>query len=78
MSKKKNPSPEELSDRYVPMSTPMQFTKRVNVSKTRTYRGIADGEIHAVKFGNKFRIPEEEVQRVKRDGLRTIKVKAKK
>ncbi len=76
MSKNKNPSPESLADRYRPMSTPVECGERIGQSKTRVDQAIHDGEIRAVKFGNRLRIPEEEVQRVMRDGLRSMKVKA--
>ncbi len=75
MSKERNPSPEDLEDRYKPMVTPVQCGERIGQSKTRIYAAIHDGEIRAVRFGNRFRIPEAEIQRLMRDGLRSMKGK---
>ena len=78
MSKRKNPSVEELEDRYRPMSTPIECCERIGQSKTRVYQAIADGEIRAVKMGNRLRITEAEIQRVMRDGLRSVKGRSEK
>jgi excisionase family DNA binding protein len=44
--------------------SPEEAAQRLMVSRSTISRRIADGEIHALKVGNRHRIPYAEVQRV--------------
>ena len=69
MAKGKVPTSE---DRFRPMLSPRQVADRIGISKDKVYQAIADKEIRVTQFGSRLRISEEEVQRLKADGLRSV------
>lgn len=47
-----------------------QVAKRFNVSTRTIYNWIDDERINAVKFMDRYRITEEEVQRIMKEGVK--------
>jgi len=52
--------------------TPEEAARRLMVSRSTISRRIADGEIQAVRVGNRHRIPYAEVERVWRDSMHAM------
>lgn len=52
--------------------TPEEAARKLMVSRSTISRRIADGEIHAIKVGNRHRIPYAEVQRVWRESMQAM------
>ena len=57
---------EKLEQKY--LSTP-QFAKMFGISRQYVHKMILDGKIKAIKIGNVYRIPMEEVEKVEKDGV---------
>jgi len=49
--------------------SPEEAAQRLMISRSTVCRRIADGEIKAVKVGNRHRIPYTEIQRVWRESM---------
>ena len=49
--------------------SPEEAAQRLMVSRSTVCRRIADGEIQAVRVGNRYRIPYAEIQRVWRESM---------
>ena len=47
-----------------------QVEKELNRSRATLKRWIYDGKMKAVKVGRDWEVPEEEVERIKKEGLR--------
>lgn len=56
----------ELEKKY--LSTP-EFAKFFGISRQYVHKLILDGKIKAIKIGTKWRIPREEIERVKQEGV---------
>jgi excisionase family DNA binding protein len=52
--------------------SPEEAARRLMVSRSTISRRIADGEIRAVKVGNRHRIPYSEVRRVWRESMKAM------
>lgn len=57
---------KELEQKY--LSTP-QFAKRFGISRQYVHKMILYGKIQAIRIGNIYRIPMEEVEKVEREGV---------
>ena len=57
---------KQLEKEY--LSTP-EFAKFFNISRQYVHRLILQGKIKAIKIGTKWRIPQEEFERVKSEGV---------
>jgi excisionase family DNA binding protein len=52
--------------------SPEEAARRLMVSRSTISRRIADGEIQAIKVGNRHRIPYSEVQRVWNESMEAM------
>jgi len=52
--------------------TPAEMAERLGVSRTTISRRIADGQIRALKVGNRHRIPVAEYDRFRRKLIETV------
>lgn len=51
------------------MLTTTELAKELKVSRITIFRAIYCGKIKAIKIGNGWRVSEEEVERIKREGF---------
>ena len=51
------------------MLTIKDVAKTLKLHEMTVYRYVVSGKIKSVKFGNTYRITEEEVEKIKKDGL---------
>ena len=51
------------------MLTTTELAKALNVSLPTIFRAIYSGKIKAVKMGKGWRVSEEEVERIKKEGF---------
>ena len=58
--------------RETKLLSPEEAARRLMVSRSTISRRIADGEIQAVKVGNRHRIPYAEVQRVWHESMNAM------
>ena len=50
------------------MYTTIEVAKILNISRATVFRALKSGRIKGVKFGNNWRVSEEELERVKKEG----------
>lgn len=51
------------------MYTTTEVAKLLNISRVTIFRALKQGRIKGVKIGNIWRISEEELQRLRREGF---------
>lgn len=51
------------------MLTIKDVAKTLKLHELTVYRYVVSGKIKSVKFGNTYRITEEEVQRIRKEGI---------
>ena len=50
--------------------SPHEFAERLSISRWTVYKMIGDGRIQSIKISRLVRIPESEVSRIVKQGLR--------
>lgn len=47
-----------------------EFCKTFGISRQAVQKKIKNGKIQAIKFGNKYLIPNEEIEKIKNKGVK--------
>lgn len=51
------------------MYTTTEVARRLKISRYTVFRGLKQGRIKGIKIGNIWRISEEELERIKKEGF---------
>lgn len=60
------------------MKTINEVAEVLRLNKYTIYRYIREGKLKAVKMDRAFRIPDEELERIKKEGTQDFKAKRRK
>jgi len=53
--------------------SPHEFAERLSISRWTVYKMLGDGRIQSIKISRLVRIPESEISRIVKQGLRPAK-----